>query len=165
MTAKRISPEEHQQIIDLKLDCVPVLKIAETVGCSTATVVDHWHKWLDETTEERRANLERKRSEVIGRLQSVASIARRGAVEARTSYRLILDRADDATAEEYDDIKSALASSATAEARFLAEERQALKELSRIAGWDAPTRIATSVEPLSDEAALAIIAEFNANPD
>ena len=144
MTDKRLDSEQVERIIELRLDCVPVRQVAEIVGCNKATVVSHWHKWLDETTEERRADLERKRSEVIERMASVAVAARRGAVRARVSR--------DMTPDER----------AKIEARYLAEERQALTNLSRIAGFDAPTKVVTSFTPeMSDEEASKILAELD----
>lgn len=128
--AKRMTPDEIDRIVELRLNRATYRQVAEVVGCDKDTAADHWHKWLDATSEDRRAQLERKRTEVIERLDSTAANARRAGIRARSE--LAPDEA------------------AKAEARFLAEERQALIGLARVAGYDAPIQIAGRVE-MSDE--------------
>jgi hypothetical protein len=144
-TAKRVTEEEIERIVELRLNRFPYRVIASELGMMPNTVMNHWHKWLDETTEARRAELERHRSEVIARLDSVATAARRGAINARQNSEM------DPTERT------------RAEARYLAEERQAMRELSRIAGFDAPTQIRTSFVPEMTEAEAEAI--LNALPD
>lgn len=140
--AKRLTLDEIDRIVELRLNRITYRQIAQEVGCDKDTVADHWHKWLDRTSDERREHLERKRSEVIERLDSVAANARRGALRARAELP-----ADEA---------------AKAEARFIAEERQALIGLSKVAGYDAPTRISTTFVPeMSEEEAARILAELD----
>lgn len=117
---KRLTPEERDRIIELKLDRVPVREIAEVIDCTVTTVQRAWHQWLDSTAKERASHLERIRQELIQRQQRIASDARRGAARARA------------------------AGSAGDETRFLAEERAALREIARLAGSDAPTKIEQS---------------------
>lgn len=136
---KRITQAEIDEIVAACLDRVPYYKTAERLGCSKNTVMDHWHKWLDQSSEERREQLERKRTEVIERLDSSAAKARKGAVRAR-----LLDDESEA---------------AKAEARYLAEERQALIGLARVAGYDAPISISGRVE-MSDEQAREALAKL-----
>jgi transposase-like protein len=143
--AKRVSEEDVERIVELRLNRATYVQIATEMGMAKNTVMDHWHKWLDRTTEERRAKLEQHRSEVIARLDSVATLARRGAIRARANRDL----------EPAERTK--------AEARYLAEERQAMRELSRIAGFDAPTQIRTTFVPEMSEAEADAI--LSALPD
>lgn len=133
---QQCTPEQIEQIVELCLDRVPVREIASRVGCNKDTVTKHWHRWLDESTETRRAEMERKRSEVIARLDSTAAKARKGWVQAG-----FMDDASDAS---------------KAQARFLAEERQALIGLARVAGYDAPIQVSGRVELSDDEAREAL---------
>lgn len=139
-SARRLTLEEIDRIVELKLNQVPVRAIATEVGVAANTVVDHWHKWLDATTEDRREQLERHRSATIARLDHVAVNARRGAIRARTSSGLSED------------------DRARAEVRYLAEERQALRALSTVAGFDAPIRVTGSFTTMTEEEAAAMLA-------
>jgi acyl-CoA reductase-like NAD-dependent aldehyde dehydrogenase len=121
---KRLTPEERDRIIELKLDRVPVREIAELVDCTVTTVQRTWHAWLDSTAKERAGKLERVRQELIQRQQRIASDARRGAARARGEGK------------------------AADEQRFLAEERAALREIARMTGSDAPTKIEQTGSPL-----------------
>src|SRR6056297_3477693 len=134
--AKRLTPDEVDRIVELRLNRITYRAIADQLGCDKDTVALHWHRWLDSSSEERRAELERKRTEVIERLDSTAANARRGALRARGE--LPPDEA------------------AKAEARFLAEERQALIGLARVAGYDAPISISGRVEMSDDDAREAL---------
>jgi transposase-like protein len=114
---KRLTPEERDRIIELKLNRVPVRTIAEQVGCQPKTVQATWTRWLAETAAERAESLEAVREEMIQRQQRVSTDARVGAIRARN--------ADDFSAE----------------ARFLAEDRQALREIARLQGLDGAQRV------------------------
>lgn len=116
-TRKRLTPDERDAIIELKLNRVPVREIASKVGCQTRTVQLTWKAWLAETSAERNEQLESIREELIQRQDRIAAEARRGALRAKV--------ADDAAAE----------------ARYLAEERAALREVARLTGADAPTKV------------------------
>lgn len=117
---KRLTPEERERIIELKLDRVPVREIAQVIDCTVTTVQKVWHQWLDSTAKERASRLERVRQELIQRHQRIAADARRGANRARTEGK------------------------AGDETRFLSEERAALREIARLTGSDAPTKIEQS---------------------
>lgn len=117
MKGKRLSPDERDRIIELRLNRVPVRQVAAELGCHTRTVTRAWHSWLAETAEERAAVLELQREELIQRHERVATDARIGLQRARRDGDL------------------------AAEARFLAEDRQALREIARIQGLDAPQRL------------------------
>jgi len=131
---KPLTEAEIQQLVSLKLDGCDVHTIARTLSCSTNTVKKYWDQWLDDTLPERREFLERRRSEVIANLQTVAAKAMQGVVKA--------DQAGDMGAE----------------VRYLTEARQAWRALSTVAGFDAPTRIqlATFDTMTEEEAAAAL---------
>jgi acyl-CoA reductase-like NAD-dependent aldehyde dehydrogenase len=114
---KRLTPDEKDRIVELKLDRVPVREIAQLVDCTVTTVQRTWHAWLDSTARERASKLERVRQELIQRQQRIAADARRGSARARQEGK------------------------AGDEQRFLAEERAALREIARLTGSDAPTKI------------------------
>lgn len=133
---KRLTLDEIDRIVELRLNRITYKAIAAEVGCDKDTVASHWNRWLDQTSEERRAQLERKRTEVIERLDSTAANARRAAIRARSELP-----ADEA---------------AKAEARFLAEERQALIGLARVAGYDAPISVSGQIELTDDDAREAL---------
>ena len=81
----RLTPDEIDDIIELKLDRVPVRDICTRVGCAIETVLRHWNAWLDDASEERRTKLERHQTEIMVRLDHIAADARRGARRAQTS--------------------------------------------------------------------------------
>lgn len=108
----RLTPEERERIVELRLQRVPVRTVAEEVGTSTKTVVAVWQKYLQERAQRDPAELERRRAEVVLRLEQTATDARRAYVRAMRD------------------------SDMTAARGFLAEERNALMALSRIDGLD-----------------------------
>lgn len=134
---KRLTEEQRDRIVELRLNRHSVRDVAAEVGCSTNTVTTHWNNWLEESGRERRDELERQRTELIARLDSNAALARKGALLARTDEDL------------------------RAEGLMLAAERRALVDIARVAGYEAPRRI--SVEPaatMSEEEAAAVLAEW-----
>jgi hypothetical protein len=137
---KRLTPDEIDRIVSLKLDRVRVSVIAREVDCDPKTVQLWWHKWLDDASIERRAQLERSRTEQIARFESVAIRSRQGANRVR---------ADDSM--EPDAI-------ARAEAKYLSEERQAVRDLCKVAGFDAPIQIGVKIDTMTDVEADAILA-------
>ena len=122
---KYISEDQYEQIIEMKLNRVPVRKIAVAVGCAVNTVTYHWREYLAEHSQERLAEVERTREELIQRQHRISIDARVGAMRAQ--------REDDKVAET----------------RFLAEERNALREIARLTGSDAPARIEHTGAPFT----------------
>ena len=120
--AAKITQDTIDQIIELRLRGVPVREVATTVGVTTKTVVDRYKRWLAETSEERTAELELVREELIQKHRRAALDARRGVLRAQNEadYRM--------------------------EATYLSEERNALKELAKLTGSDAPAKIEHSGE-------------------
>ena len=141
--AKRLSEAERERIVAMKLDRHTTREIAKEVGCAINTVTLHWHQWLDETQADRREHLERHRSRLIAQLESAAALARKGANRARESSGMDADQR------------------ARAEARYLSEERQALRILSTVAGFDAPIRVAAAFDTMTDDEARRILAELD----
>lgn len=141
---KRLTPEEHDQIVRLKLERVPVRQIAANIGCNPLTVTKTWNRYLASRSAERRADLEMAFEDTIARLEKNATDARRGYTRA------VRDEAhSDAT-------------------RYLNAERQALVELAKlgVVRDDAPTQ-AARVTAAQTAALLAAVrtATSNLPPD
>lgn len=77
-----ITPQEVEQIIELKLQYMSRDNIAKTVGVSTKTVDKYWFRYKKEMAEERLNNTEMAYMEVIARLQKNAKDCRKGYLEA-----------------------------------------------------------------------------------
>lgn len=138
-----ITEEQHERIVELRLNRIPVRTVAEQVGVAPNTVTAHWRKYLNELTAERTERLSEKQSEVIARLDDVARMHRQGALRARSDERL-------------DPVERQ-----RAEARHLAGERQALKDMAGVAGYNAPIRVATTIgHEMTEAEAERILAEF-----
>lgn len=138
---RRLTDEERDRIVELRMARVPVRTIAGEIPCAVNTVTAVYQQWLDETSEERRAQLERNRSDTIARLDFNAAEARRALLRLR-----------------HDGARLPPDVRARAEARLLAEERHALRALSKVAGYDAPTQIVGRFEgPMSEEQARALL--------
>lgn len=116
MAARRINEQEKERIIELRLNGVPVRSVAKQLDTTTRTVQRHWHKYLDQTAEERAGHLERIREELLQRQEQIATDARLGALRSRRN------------------------TDGPGEVRFLAEERAALREMERLTGAAAPTK-------------------------
>lgn len=108
MPTKRLTPEERERIVDLRLQRVTIRAIANDVGCTTQTVQKVWNRYLKERAEERRADVEMQFEEALARLEKNATDARRGYLKA------VRD----------DDDKAA--------AGYLAQERAALVEMAKM---------------------------------
>ena len=123
-----ITIEETEEIVRMKLDGVPVRDIGEHVGVNKDTVTRVWRDWLDETRPERRAELEQQRTILIGRLWRLADRA----------------RASEAACTDADVAR-----------KWAAEERQALRAVSTVCGFDAPIKLQTSTFEVRSEAEAA----------
>jgi transposase-like protein len=115
--SKRLTPDEKERIIELKLNRVSVRTIAEDVGTTTRTVQETWKRWLRDTSTERAAALEEARTEAVARLDRIATDARHGAIRARRD-------GDDG-----------------AVARYLDSEQRAIVAAAKLEGLDLPTRV------------------------
>jgi len=138
-----ITEEQIERIVDMRLNRYPVRVVAEQVGVAPNTVTAHWRKYLAELTAERTERLADKQSEVIARLDQVALMCHRGALLARQDTSMPVEERH------------------RAEARHLAAERQALKDLAAVAGYTAPIRVAATIgHTMTEDEADAILAEF-----
>jgi len=138
-----ITEEQVERIVELRLNRVPVRRVAEEVGCNKDTVTKHWRRYLDGLTEERTQRLAEKQSEMLARLDHIAAISRMSAVRAANDPNLSPEERHRAAA------------------RFLSQERQTLRDLARVAGFEAPIRVAaTLANQMSEEEADRILSEM-----
>ena len=108
-TARRLTEAEREQIISLRLRGVSVRRTAEIVDTTPRTVQATWTRWLADRRKYFTEEVESERAHLVSRLLRVAN-------EAASKAQ---------TAEKDSD-----------QARFLAEERQALLAISRLLGVD-----------------------------
>lgn len=108
MTTRKLTPDQIEEIVELKLQRVPVRKIAEQVGTSPQTVQKRWKQYLRQRADERRDDLEAQMEEALARLEKNATDARRGFLRATRE------------GEERD------------AAAYLAQERAALVEIAKL---------------------------------
>lgn len=83
--AKKLTPEDHDRIIEMKLNRVPVRSIAQEIDCSPRIVQDHWNRYLADTAAERAARAETLRVEAVARLEQIAADCRLGALRTRAA--------------------------------------------------------------------------------
>lgn len=105
---KRLSPDEQDKIVELKLQRVPVRQIATQVGCATLTVQRTWKTYLAERVRERNEDTAETMEVILAQLDQNATDARRG------FQRALRDR----------DMPLAT--------RYLEVERRALSELAKL---------------------------------
>ena len=136
----RLAPDEIDNIIELKLDSVPVRDICTQLGCAIETVQRHWTAWLDAASEERRTHLERQQTDTMMRLDHIAAEARRGAIRAEDDWAAV--------------------------ARFMNVERRALMDMARIGGLLAPQQVTVGggFQFPTEEEAKRILAEIDELP-
>jgi hypothetical protein len=106
---RRITPDEHDEIIEGKLTGLSERAIAKDLGINRKSVVAHWHTWLDEDAVMRREHLERYQTDVVARLEHAAHRCRKGAARATDP---------------------------AAEGMFIRTELRALQQLARIMGME-----------------------------
>jgi len=109
---RRITPDEHDQIVTETLDGLSHRVIAANLGCDKDTVAQHWALHLKEQAAAISDHLEAHQTEVTERLKHAAHRARCGAGRA------------------------AVAGDWTAEGMFIRTELRALQQLARIMGME-----------------------------
>jgi hypothetical protein len=109
------------------LSGVTVRQIQDQTGHSTNTVQRVWSEYLRASAVDRREEVEARREELILRHERIADRAR---VEA-AKFRRVVNR-DGVVTDE---------GNPSAYARLLREERDALREVARLTGADAPVRV------------------------
>lgn len=131
---RRLTPDERELIIELKLSRTPVLAIAHRLSCSTTTVQAVWKKYLAERVSERKKANDLALEETIVRLDKNATDARQGFI----------------TAVRDDELSSA--------SKFLEAERKALTELAKFGAVrdGEPTQAAKVTEAQAKALASAI---------
>ena len=116
--AKRLTPEQEQQIIELSLLGMSRRAVAAQVGCTPKVVQQRWTAYRTFDLQERmEGTVEETRQDLIYRHQQAALDARRGYLAARQN-------ADDGAA-----------------VRYLAQELASLKEIGKLTGADMPTKV------------------------
>ena len=114
---KRLTPEEKERIIEMRLNRVPVRSVAEQLNVNPSTVQRTWGRYIKNAMTERIGALEETRETLIQRQDRIATDARIGVIRSRRD------------------------GDSAAEARFLSEERASLREIARLTGSDAPTKV------------------------
>lgn len=138
---RRLTPDEHDSIIEDKLAGITVQAIADRLGIQRNTVQSHWHDWLDEDAVARREHLERYQTDVVARLEHAANRSRRGAAGAQ------IDR------------------DTAAEGMFIRTELRALQQLARIMGMEKYhiTGVVESIRLPTEEEALEALGKLPAS--
>jgi IS30 family transposase len=113
--ARRLTPDEVDQIVELRLAGVPVRAVAREVNTSPKTVQRRWHQYLRASAKERAEALAETREEIVQRFTQLADSARREANAA-------LEVGDQSGAVKWSE-----------------QERHALRELARVQGLDVAT--------------------------
>lgn len=117
MPPRKLTPDEEDRIVELKLNRVSVRAIAAEMSCSLNTVQDRWNKYLAGMADTRADQLDAIRSEAIARLDQVAFDARMGVVRARQ-------------AGDHPSV-----------ARYLDVEARAILAAAKLSGADMPVRM------------------------
>lgn len=79
----KVTPEEAQQIIEMKMARMPQQQICAVLNRHPRTIKKVWEKHLDAIAKERAGQNERQRIIALQRLDQVAIDARHGALRAR----------------------------------------------------------------------------------
>lgn len=107
---RRLTPEEREQIISLRLQGIPVRTVAAQINTSTKTVVSVTKAFLAERAQAFSAKTDATLNKLIGRHLAAADAA---AVEAERATEL---------------------GDHNAAAKYLAEERARLQEVAKLSG-------------------------------
>jgi transposase-like protein len=113
-SGRRLTPDEKERIVEMRLRGTPVREVAAAIPTTTRTVVSTFKEWCVERAAEFADEVEGTRAATIARLERIAD-------DARRAYE-VAERDGD-------------------KARFLAEERQALSTLAKLAGFEAPAKV------------------------
>jgi len=134
---KRMTPDEIDRIVEMKLDHATEKQIMAEVGIQGRTVRKHWRAWLASQAEERAESIAVEREQISARYERIA-------LHAARQYL------------------AAVADDRHADARgYLAEQRQALKELARVQGLEAPVRQEVTVHGDLDQRLAGLLGELN----
>ena len=112
-SGRRLTEEEEERIVELRLERVPVRSVAQEIGCQPNTVTECMKRYHKTRAAELGSTLDEVRAELVDRQTRIAIAARQGAQPAR--------KFNDATAQQGD----------------LTQERASLKEIARLMGIEA----------------------------
>lgn len=115
-----LTPDERQTVIEHRLNGVPVRAVVQLTGHASQTVVNVFRDYLEETKEERADEVEQVRQSLVTRHEQAAFTAH---------------ECGEAAKREGDK---------TGHARYLREEREALREIARLTGADRPVQVELS---------------------
>ena len=104
---KKLTPDEEDRIVELKLQRVPVRSIAEQVGCAPLTVQRCWNRYLAQRVKERTSDTQAQVEQILAQLEQ-------NATDSRRMFQRAVKDAD-----------------STAATRYLEAERRALAELAK----------------------------------
>ena len=108
-SGRRLTPEEQERIIALRLSGVAVRQVATEIPTTTKTVVDTFKRYLGERAVEFAAETDQERAKILSRLERIADSAAHLAQHAEKEG----DRA-----------------------RAMGEERQALAAMAKLLGLE-----------------------------
>ena len=109
-SGRRLTDEEEERIVELRLERVPVRTVAQEIGCQPNTVTECMRRYHKTRAAELSSTLDEVRAELVDRQTRIAIDARQGAQQAR----------------KYNDVSGHV--------RYLAEERATLKEIGYLLG-------------------------------
>ena len=112
-SGRRLTEEEEERIVELRMERVPVRTVAQEIGCQTNTITACMRRYHKSRAAELSTSLDEFRAELIDRQVKIATDCRQGAQQAR----------------KFND--------AAAHRGYLAEERATLKEIARLLGLEA----------------------------
>jgi hypothetical protein len=112
-----LTTDQQQEVIDLRIAGLSIRAVAERTSHAPQTVQRVWRDYLRERSEDRSAEIEAHHQELIERFMAQAQEAREEALVARRDRETREHRA------------------------YLREERDALREVIRLTGLDAPMKV------------------------
>jgi IS30 family transposase len=112
-SGRRLTEEEEERIVELRMERVPVRTVAQEIGCQPNTVTSCMKRYHKTRAAELSSDLDERRAELVDRQTRIAIDARQGAQQAR--------KFNDASAHQ----------------GYLAQERQTLKEIAHLLGLEA----------------------------
>ena len=120
MARTNLTPDQRQNIIEQRLNGIPVAAVIQQTGHARQTVINVFRDYLSETREERAQEIEQVRQSLISRHEQAAFTAR---VEGQK-------------AKQDGDVSGHV--------RYLREERDSLREVAKLTGAEAAVRVDVS---------------------
>ena len=120
MARTNLTPDQRQNIIEQRLNGIPVAAVIQQTGHARQTVINVFRDYLAETRQERADEIEQVRQSLITRHEQAAFTAR---VEGQ---------------------KAKQDGDTQAHVRYLREERDSLREVAKLTGAEAAVRVDVS---------------------